>query len=92
MAQDLIRRLCTVDRSRRLGNISGGAFRVKCHAWFNGIVWDDVYHRRQRGPIIPHLRFPGDAQCFDVYPEDDVGKEPYTDEMARQYDAYFVDF
>ncbi|KAH9436888.1 hypothetical protein MCOR02_000552 [Pyricularia oryzae] len=30
-AQDIIRQFCTVDRSRRLGNISGGAARVKEH-------------------------------------------------------------
>jgi len=91
-AKDIIRQFCTVDRSRRLGNISGGAAKVKQHPFFEGVNWDDVYHRRSRGPIIPPIRFPGDAQCFDIYPEDDVGKDSYTAEMAQQYDEYFKDF
>ena len=91
-AQDIIRSLCTVDRSRRLGNISGGTQPVKTHPFFHGVNWDDLFHRRIVAPIQPHVRFPGDAQCFDVYPEDDGKREPYTDELAKQYDHYFNGF
>ncbi len=91
-AKSIIRQLCTVDRSRRLGNISGGAARVKEHPFFAGVDWEGVAQRRQRGPIIPPIRYPGDAQCFDIYPEDDGNKDPYTDEMAAKYDEYFKDF
>lgn len=91
-AQDIIRQLCTVDRSRRLGNISGGAARVKEHPFFEGVDWDAIRDRKFPGPILPPIRFPGDAQCFDIYPEEDVGKDPYTDEMAQKYDHYFSDF
>jgi protein kinase A len=91
-AKDIIRSLCTVDRSRRLGNISGGAARVKAHPFFKGIDWDALYHRRQKGPIIPNVRYPGDAQCFDVYPEEDQGKDPYTDDLREKYDDCFKDF
>ncbi|KAK3365197.1 kinase-like domain-containing protein [Lasiosphaeria ovina] len=91
-AKDIIRQLCTVDRSRRLGNISGGAAKVKAHPFFNGVDWDAVIQRRQRGPIIPPIRYPGDAQCFDIYPEEDAVRDEYTDEMAERYDDYFRDF
>ncbi|KPM39186.1 cAMP-dependent protein kinase catalytic subunit PRKX [Neonectria ditissima] len=91
-AQDIIRSLCTVDRSRRLGNISGGAARVKAHAFFRETNWDDMLNRRHKGPITPPVRYPGDAQCFDVYPEDDGRREPYSQEMAQKYDPYFADF
>ncbi|KAK4240133.1 kinase-like domain-containing protein [Achaetomium macrosporum] len=91
-AKDIIRQFCTVDRSRRLGNISGGAAKVKAHPFFAGVDWDAVYQKRHKGPIIPPVRYPGDAQCFDVYPEGDVSKEEYTDEMAERYDEYFADF
>lgn len=91
-ARDIIRSFCTVDRSRRLGNISGGAARVKAHPFFEGVNWDDILNRRQRGPIVPPIRYPGDAQCFDTYPEDDGKREPYTEEMARRYDHFFQDF
>ncbi|KAH7019174.1 kinase-like domain-containing protein [Ilyonectria destructans] len=91
-AKDIIRSLCTVDRSRRLGNISGGSARVKAHPFFRETNWDDMLHRRRKGPIIPPIRYPGDAQCFDVYPEDDGRREPYSEEMAAKYDPYFADF
>ncbi|KAK4156985.1 kinase-like domain-containing protein [Chaetomidium leptoderma] len=91
-AKDIIRQFCTVDRSRRLGNISGGAAKVKAHPFFAGIDWDAVHQKRHRGPIIPPVRYPGDAQCFDIYPEEDATKDEYTDEMAGKYDEYFKDF
>ncbi|KAK5656215.1 hypothetical protein OQA88_4976 [Cercophora sp. LCS_1] len=91
-AKDIIRQFCTVDRSRRLGNISGGAARVKAHPFFAGINWDAIIQRRFKGPIIPPVRYPGDAQCFDIYPEEDATKDEYTAEMAQRYDDYFKDF
>lgn len=91
-AQDIIRSFCTVDRTRRLGNLSGGAARVKQHPFFQGVDWEDVWHRRNQGPIIPPVRWAGDSQCFDTYPEDDGKRDTYTPEMAVQYDHYFQDF
>ncbi|KAK4660437.1 cytochrome c oxidase subunit 1 [Podospora pseudocomata] len=91
-AKDIIRQFCTVDRSRRLGNISGGAARVKAHPFFKGVDWDAVLARKYKGPILPPVRYPGDAQCFDIYPEEDDRKEEYTGEMAEKYDEYFKDF
>lgn len=91
-AQDLIRSLCTVDRSKRLGNISGGASRVKSHSFFEEINWEDLLNRRQRGPIVPPVRYAGDAQCFDTYPEDGDTRDPYSSDMAKQYDQYFQEF
>ncbi|RDA82408.1 hypothetical protein CP532_6873 [Ophiocordyceps camponoti-leonardi (nom. inval.)] len=92
-AKHIIRSLCTIDRSRRLGNMSGGAALVKDHPFFRNVNWDDVINRRNPGPIIPPVRYPGDAQCFDAYPEDDgEGHDEYTSDMARQYDHCFDDF
>ncbi|KAJ2895288.1 putative camp-dependent protein kinase catalytic subunit protein [Zalerion maritima] len=91
-ARDLIRSLCTVDRSKRLGNISGGARRVKEHAFFRGLDWNRVYERRANGPILPNVRFVGDAGCFDIYPEEDVNVQTYTYEMKMKYDHLFEGF
>jgi len=91
-AKDIIRQFCTLDRSRRLGNISGGAAKVKQHPFFRDVNWDDLYNRRFRGPIIPPVRWPGDSQCFDTYPEDDGRRDAYTQEMVTKYDEYFKDF
>ncbi|KAI0021393.1 protein kinase-like domain-containing protein [Xylariomycetidae sp. FL0641] len=91
-AQNIIRSFCTVDRSRRLGNISGGSQQVKSHPFFEGVDWDALYHRQIRPPIQPNVRYPGDAQCFDTYPEDDGKRDPYSEDMARQYDHLFDSF
>ncbi|KAL6902868.1 kinase-like domain-containing protein [Trichoderma evansii] len=91
-AKDIIKSFCTIDRSRRLGNISGGAGRVKAHPFFHGVNWEDLLSRREPGPIIPNIRYPGDAQCFDMYPEDDGKGDVYTAELANKYDQYFDDF
>ncbi|KAF8859788.1 camp-dependent protein kinase A [Acephala macrosclerotiorum] len=91
-AKDIIRQFCTVDRSKRLGNISGGAARVKEHPFFNGIVWEEVYYKNYKGPIIPPIRYPGDAQCFDTYPDEKAGREVYSDELKRKWEDHFKDF
>lgn len=66
-AKDLITQLLTVDRSKRLGNLAGGAADVKGHPWFKGVVWDKIYHREYDGPIIPALKDESDASCFERY-------------------------
>jgi protein kinase A len=91
-AKDIIRQFCTVDRSKRLGNISGGAQRVKDHPFFNGVNWEDVYYRKKHGPIIPPVRYPGDSQCFDTYPDEKEGREHYSDDLRRKWDDHFKDF
>ncbi|KAI1779277.1 Pkinase-domain-containing protein [Hypoxylon cercidicola] len=91
-AQSIIRSFCTVDRSRRLGNLIGGTEQVKSHPFFEGVDWDALYNRQVRPPIQPNVRYPGDAHCFDIYPEDDGKREPYTKELSRQYDHYFEGF
>ncbi len=54
--------------------------------------WDDVYHRKYRGPIIPPLRYFGDTQCFDTYPDEKEDREVYTEEMREWWDDAFADF
>lgn len=91
-ARDLISGLCTVDTSKRLGNISGGAQTVKQHEWFQGIDWQAMYERRVKGPIVPHLRGPADARNFDDYEPEKEGREPYSKTMAEKWDEHFNDF
>lgn len=91
-ARDLISGLCTVDTSKRLGNISGGAQRVKSHEWFKDIDWDKMYRREVNGPIVPHLRGPADTRNFDEYEPESENREPYTKEMSDKWDACFEDF
>lgn len=91
-ARDLISGLCTVDTSKRLGNIKGGAGAVKSHPWFRNIDWDALYHRKVQGPIVPHLRGPADTRNFDEYEPEPEGREKYSSEMRERWDECFRDF
>lgn len=91
-ARDLISGLCTVDTSKRLGNIQGGASAVKSHPWFRNIDWDQLYYRKINGPIVPHLRGPADTRNFDEYEPESANREPYTKQMSEKWDEYFKDF
>lgn len=91
-AKDIIKGFCTIDRSKRLGNLSGRAQDVKNHPFFQGVNWEDVYNRRARGPIIPPIRYPGDAQCFDLYPDEKEGRDRYTEDLEKKWDSHFRDF
>ncbi|CAJ0751180.1 7868_t:CDS:2 [Entrophospora sp. SA101] len=68
-AKDLIKRLLTADRTKRLGNLRGGSDDVKKHKWFRGVDWQGLYDRRVAAPIIPPYRHPGDTSNFEKYPE-----------------------
>ncbi|KZF22983.1 Pkinase-domain-containing protein [Xylona heveae TC161] len=91
-AKDLISGLCSVDTSKRLGNIQGGAERVKSHPFFKDIDWDALYQRKTKGPIVPKLKNPADASNFDEYDPEPENKLPYTDEMYDKLDKFFEDF
>lgn len=91
-ARDLIAGLCTVNPSQRLGNISGGAERVKSHRFFHGIDWHALYHRQMNGPIVPHVRHAADASNFDEYDPPPEHESLYTPDLAEQYEVDFEDF
>jgi serine/threonine protein kinase len=45
-AKDMIKRLLSDDRTKRLGNLKAGADDVKKHKWFNGVDWEMLLARR----------------------------------------------
>lgn len=65
---------------------------MKSHPFFKGVQWDDVYYRKYKGPIIPPVRYPGDAQCFDHYPDEKSVREHYSDELKGKWEDHFKDF
>lgn len=67
LSRDLISSLLTADRSRRLGNLRGGADDVKNHPWFYGVDWKALEEGRIPPPIVPFLGRPGDTSNFSKY-------------------------
>ncbi|SJX61203.1 probable cAMP-dependent protein kinase catalytic subunit [Sporisorium reilianum f. sp. reilianum] len=67
VSRDLISGLLNADRSRRLGNLRGGASDVKSHPWFHGVDWTALQEGRIAPPIVPFLGRPGDTSNFSKY-------------------------
>ena len=53
--KDLIRGLLTTDRSKRLGNLRGGAKDVMEHPWFAGVDWESLERKEIGAPIVPRV-------------------------------------
>jgi len=87
-AKDLIRKLLSADRTRRLGCMKKQAGDVKNHPFFKSIDWDALYHGKIRAPFIPPFTSEGDTINFDRYPEppeenpDDFPPDPYANIFA----------
>ncbi|KAJ1654803.1 cytochrome c oxidase subunit 1 [Dispira simplex] len=89
-AKDLIRRLLTADRTKRLGNLKDGAKDIKQHRWFRSVCWDDLQARRVNAPIVPPYRHLGDTGNFDRYPE--PSGEPNPEPGVDPFRSFFPDF
>ncbi|XP_055327423.1 cAMP-dependent protein kinase catalytic subunit PRKX-like [Paramacrobiotus metropolitanus] len=70
VAKDLIKKLLTADRTKRLGNMKNGVEDIKGHRWFRPINWIQCLERKLEPPYVPKVGHPGDARNFDDYPED----------------------
>ncbi|WVR00325.1 hypothetical protein IAU59_007468 [Kwoniella sp. CBS 9459] len=96
-AKDLIRGLLTADRSKRLGNLRGGARDVMNHAWFAGVDWRTLERKEIGAPIVPRVASMGDSQNFQRYPPPrphelpGIFGQPY-DITTDQYGDLFRDF
>jgi serine/threonine protein kinase len=85
-ARDLVKRLLTPDRTRRLGCLFGGARDVKEHAWFARTDWAATLALAVPAPLVPRVREANDTSNFDEYPDSDgetAGKISGAD--ARQF-------
>jgi len=83
-AKDLVRKLLSPDRSKRIGNLKNGAEDIKKHKWFRGFDFTALLQKQLPSPIIPEVRSPGDTRNFDKYPdsvEDPIG--PVLDQRSK---------
>jgi serine/threonine protein kinase len=68
-AKDLVKKLLTSDRSKRLGCLRNGAEDIKKHKWFGKTDWNAVYNITIPAPFIPEVSGDGDTHHFDPYPD-----------------------
>ncbi|CAM9381802.1 unnamed protein product [Choristocarpus tenellus] len=68
-AKDIIKRLLTIDRTKRLGCMKGGPQMIREHKWFVGMDWNAVYNGQVSAPFLPRVTGNGDTSNFETYPE-----------------------
>lgn len=91
-SRDLIKKLLTADRTKRLGNLRDGVIDVKKHRFFKGIDWEALLNKQTIAPIIPVADHDGDTSNFEEY-EEEEGFEYCTDPTVVDfYEETFKDF
>ena len=60
-AKDLIKKLLTADRTKRIGCLKRGAEDIKNHKWFSKLDWTAVYNEQVPAPFIPEVHGDGDT-------------------------------
>lgn len=71
-ARDLIKRLLTADRTKRLGCLKNESEDVSRHKYFGKIDWSAMYNEELAAPYIPPISGAGDHRNFDAYPDSPV--------------------
>ena len=66
-ARDLIRKLLTADRTKRIGNLKNGAEDIKKHKWYRGLNWAALYNKQMVATIVPDTNSPDDTGQYDRY-------------------------
>ncbi|KAI8335919.1 camp-dependent protein kinase 10 [Chlamydoabsidia padenii] len=90
-AKDLLKRLLVIDRTRRLGNLKGGADDVKMHKWLRGTDWLGLLKKTTRAPLIPAYSSDQDTSNFEKYPAEAEQEQP-SDCNDDPYKNLFADF
>lgn len=76
-AKDLIRRLLTADKSKRLGCLRAGAEDIKQHKWFSRTNWDAVFKCAVAAPFVPSVSAPASHLPNSLPPHDTPHLLPY---------------
>jgi len=90
-AKDLIKKLLTADRSKRLGNLKGGAEDVKKHKWYRNFAFKDLMDAELPAPVNPDVKGEGDTHNFDQYDDsvEDGTTAPIDVAQCKKYfDAF----
>jgi len=78
-ARDLIRKLLTPDRTKRIGNLKNGAEDIKKHKWFRGLNWAALYNKQMEAYIIPAVTSNDDTSQYDKYADSVEESGPMLD-------------
>ncbi|KAL0222547.1 hypothetical protein RCL1_002401 [Eukaryota sp. TZLM3-RCL] len=88
VTKDLIRRLLTPDKARRLGCLRNGATDVMNHKFFRNIDWNALLRKKIPAPFVPDVKSAGDHSAFEYYPVVSIE----GDSIAEEHQILFKDF
>jgi len=88
-AKDLIKKLLSNDRTKRLGCLRNGVEDIKKSKWFGKTDWEAVYNLTLPAPFLPEVTGDGDTHHFDPYPDsvDDMSV-PLTGSDREKFIAF----
>mmetsp|Transcript_10877 Transcript_10877/g.40562 ORF Transcript_10877/g.40562 Transcript_10877/m.40562 type:complete len:336 (-) Transcript_10877:193-1200(-) len=89
-AKDIIRKLLTTDKMKRIGNLKNGPDDIKNHPWFRGVNWEHLYGQLIPSPIQVKVTFAGDSRYYENYPE--VQSEKGMEPLGKDVQNMFADF
>ena len=88
--KNIIKGLCHISRSSRLGCGRGGFSGLSSHSFFNGVEWRSAARQLIMPPIIPLVLTDGDSSNYDYYGDelaDEVSNLTVDErQMFREFD------
>lgn len=78
-AKDLVKGLLVTDRTKRLGNLRGGAHDIMRHPFFRGTNWRGLLNKTVLAPIVPAFANDHDTNNFQKYEEESPQEHPEGD-------------
>lgn len=84
-ARDLVRKLLTADRTKRIGNLKNAAEDIKKHKWFRGLNWAQLYNKQMQAPIVPEVDGPSDTRQYDKYADSTEESGPLLQVRPRAH-------
>ena len=82
-SKDLIKRLLTLDRTKRLGNLKGGVEDIRRHKFYKGVNFDTLLKLGVQPPIVPVVKSDGDVSNFERYEEVGIERGSGCDDPFR---------
>jgi len=86
--KELIHKLLTKERSKRIGSSKNGAEDIKKHKWYRGLNWAALYNKQMIPPLDGVLEMsisaPTDIRHFEPYPTSSEETGPILDETKDE--------
>jgi len=96
-AKELLKRLLTSDRLKRIGCLKSGAEDIKKHKWFRGLNWAALYNKQMEAASVNAFvptdaneeLLDNDTSNYDTYPDSVEESGPLLNQDKNDHFAYW---